>query len=75
MAKAHKRISKMLTRKASNAPSESNSESFDDGKCMHELFYVQCVHVHMYLSCYMCMVVKGQIGVVKPLTDFEIIHK
>ena len=47
MAKAHKRISKMLTRKASNAPSESNSESFDDGEYMQELFYVRCVHVHL----------------------------
>ena len=32
VAKAQKRISKMLTRKASNAPSESNSESFEDGR-------------------------------------------
>ena len=68
MAKAHKRISKMLTRKASNAPSESNSESFDDGE------YMQVYGVYTYI-CYMCMVVKGQIGVVVPLTDFEIIHK
>ena len=46
VAKAQKRISKMLTRKASNAPSESNSESFDDGRYLH----VQKLFVHHFVA-------------------------